>query len=350
MYTPSGEVSAAMAFKGGLSFSQATSRNTSALVTLGTQKYTVIMHCPILSHLGISNAFSSINGQQPSGFAVVSFTALTENFDFSFFFGTGFSGASLFPGPLQSMNQMYGFNSTATLETYVYSSQVDLSLVVPAANLTGTAYQGTLRLGQFFNSTTTTASQSISLGALIRSADSIHTGKQNFTLSSAVVNDYIATHTIRNGEDVITSSYLTDVSLGAEIIDYIVLVSPAVNITTGADSTFSIIGEFKANALVLPSIGDFLLYRTFPTLNHHKQKHEMDFSYSRIPTKILEKYGPPTSYHGLAKLMGAMETSNVVLPQSPPEPSLNLIQEVISDYGQNSDVESVDIKVISRKQ
>lgn len=306
---------------------------TKGLVSLGSMKYTVIMHCPILSHLGVSNANSSINGKQPSGFIVVGFDSIATNMDFSYFFGTTFSGNAPATTPLPDMLSMYGFASTASLESFVYASQLDLKLVVPAANLTGTAYQGTLRLGQFFNTVSPNVTQSIPLSALIRGADRIISGQQNFTLSSSMVNDYLAVHTVKNGEDAVTSGFLGDVGMGAEIIDYIVLVSPAVNITTGADSLFSIIGELKSNALVLPSIGDFLLYRTYPTLNHHKQAHEMDFSYSRIPNEVLAKYGPPRNYYELAGLTDAMNKNNVIVAGLP-SPALPTGSDVFENVDQ----------------
>jgi hypothetical protein len=64
--------------------------------------------------------------------------------------------------------------------------------------------------------------------------------RTGFTLQSSMVNDYILTHTLRNGSDVL-SSYLQDNDLGSEVVDYVVLQSPAINISAGTDQTYSMI-------------------------------------------------------------------------------------------------------------
>lgn len=240
-YTPSGEASAAVSLRNGFSLNSATKPQNTAAVSLGVFDYTLIMFCPILSHLAVNDANSSINGLQPSGLVVVATSTLTENISVNEFFGTTNAGNS--PSGLAahlSMTNVYGYTSDANLESFVYASKLDCRFVIPKANLTGTMFQGKLRLGQLFSSNDTTGAQFIQLDDLIRGADTISAMQTGFSLQSSIVNDYLLTHTLKAGTDSFTS-YLKDVDLGAEVIDYVILQQPAINITTGANSVFSLI-------------------------------------------------------------------------------------------------------------
>jgi hypothetical protein len=101
-------------------------------------------------------------------------------------------------------------------------------------------YRGTLRLGQFFNGVTDIYSPKVTVDNLITGADHIEGMKPGFTLSSALVNDYVLTHTLRNGADSL-NNLLMDVDLGSEIIDYVVLQTPSMSIDGGTLAQFSLI-------------------------------------------------------------------------------------------------------------
>lgn len=158
------------------------------------------------------------------------------------FFGLNKAGTNTFgtPATTFSMLDTYGYDSDINLESFVYASKLESKLVIPAATLTGTYYKGKMRLAQFFDSTNNDTAQSLSVMNLIRAADEVDGMRTGFTLQSSMVNDYILTHTLRNGSDVL-SSYLQDNDLGSEVVDYVVLQSPAINISAGTDQTYSMI-------------------------------------------------------------------------------------------------------------
>lgn len=258
--------------------------------------------------MAVNNATSTINGQQPSGFFMMQADLTSSKFRVSNWFGIGVSSEA------HSMSTAYGFSSTASLETFVYAAQIDAKLVIPKANLAGSIYTGTMRLSQLVDTNLNDADQGVSIANLIRGADDVRSGSTSFTLSSAIVNDYITTHSLKSGQDTTLGTYLSESEMGAEVVTYAVLVTPAINITTGTQSQYTMISEISANAIVVPSISDFLLYKSFPTLNHHKQTREMDYSYSPIPKAILDKYGPPKTRLGLTKLESEMPGSMIISP------------------------------------
>lgn len=99
-----------------------------------------------------------------------------------------------------------------------------------------------------------------------------------FTLSSALVNDYILSDTIRQGGSQFTD-VLRDSDIGSEIVHYVVLQTPSINITDGTASEFSMIGKITAHAAVLPSMKNLLLYRTFDPVWEGKQRKQLDMSF-----------------------------------------------------------------------
>jgi len=230
------------------------------------------------------------------------------------FFGLNASGGAG-SGLAENLTQtnVYGFTSDANLENFMYSSRIDCKFVIPRANLTGTLYQGKLRLGQFFNSVSSTVAPTVSLSSLIRGADSVSAMKDGFSLQSALVNDYILSHTLKTGTDTLVD-YLKDVDLGSEIIDYVVLQNPSISVT-GGSSVFSLISEVSSNAAILPSITNLLLYRTFEAISHHKQTKEIDYNYAPVNNDLLTKTKPPTNYPELKKFEDKMADS-VLTPNS----------------------------------
>jgi len=192
-----------------------------------------------------------------------------------------------------SMDTLYGYTSSTELETFVYSGRIDCRFVIPSATLTGTLYQGKLRLGQFFQAHTGSSSDlQMPLSALIRAADSVKGMQSGFSLQSAMVNDYILTHTVKTGDDKLID-YLRDNELGSEIIDYVILQSPAVNISTGGLQTYSLVSEVFYNSAVLPSTKNLLLYRTFESMPSRKQIKEIDYAYSPIDPIFLDTIKKP---------------------------------------------------------
>lgn len=98
-----------------------------------------------------------------------------------------------------------------------------------------------MRLGQFFSSNATDGSSLVlKISDLIRGADKIEGMQTDFSVQSALVNDYLLTHTLKSGNEAVTL-YLSDNDLGSEVIDYVVLQTPAISISTGLKAEYSLI-------------------------------------------------------------------------------------------------------------
>lgn len=301
-YAPSGDLTAAVAVKGGFAINSCTLIGTATAATLGTYAYTLIMYCPILSHLAVANTVSPIysggvaGSKQASGLVIVGSDSVASVVTIGEFFGTTADGSAPV-GQYSTLAQqsVLGFTSDVNLDCVTYASRFHAKMVIPAANLTGTMYRGTLRLGQLFQAVpSATVNPGLPLSAFIRAADHIEGMQTGFDLQSAIVNDYILTHSLRNGADNLVT-VLKDVDLGSEIVSFVVLQTPAINITNGTNSNFSLICELESNIAVMPSMNNLLMYRTFTAMTHHKQLKEMDFPYSPIDPKLLNSIPPPTT-------------------------------------------------------
>jgi hypothetical protein len=132
---------------------------------------------------------------------------------------------------------------------------------------------------------------------LIRISDQVHVMKPEFSLSSAIVNDYILAHTLKSRQDIVTG-LLDESVLGSEIVSFVVLQTPSINITTGAPALYSLIGEARANHVVVAAGANLLLYRTFQAIWQGKQKHQIDYPYQGPLTKVR----PPANERDLIKL------------------------------------------------
>lgn len=170
--------------------------------------------------------------------------------------------------------------------------------MIPRANLTGTLFKGRIRLGQFFSDVASNSVPAVTVNQLIRASDKIESMQDGFTLQGALVNDYLLTHTFKPSESV-TSMPFKDTDLGSEIVDYVILQTPSINISTGGTANFSLIVQNSFNAIVMPSPQDLLLYRTFQAISQHKQRKDMDYTYTPIDTEKLDQTPPPLTYANL---------------------------------------------------
>lgn len=219
------------------------------------------------------------------------------------------------------MNGVFGAANGPELEMFVYSSKLEARIVTPAANLTGTMFRGTMRLGQLFrlrNAATSFVDLKVTVGDLIRASDHIQAMQSKFSLHSAMVNDYIISTQIRNDGYKFTD-YIKDTNLAMEIVDYVVLQTPTLTITDGTLAKFSLICELESNLAVFPSPMNLVLYRTFNTISHRKQTKEIDYNYSPVDYKILDKAKPPTNYDELERLESKMDSSSVIHESAIPE-------------------------------
>lgn len=232
------------------------------------------------------------------------------------------------------MGTAYGFQSTPDMEAFVYASKLTAKFVIPKANLTGTLYKGSIRLGQMYDVSKPDRAGYVSVSSLIRGADEVQGMQEGFTLQSAIVNDNVLSHTLFTGDDQLTT-YLKDVDLGAEIVQYVVLQAPAMSITGGI-SQFSLIAEIESNIAIMPSINNLLLYRTFAALRERKQFKEIDYNYSPVDTRTLERWSPPMSYPELKRfekdLSHDVSTPEVELSDISNEGNLTSVEEEVKSY------------------
>lgn len=200
----------------------------------------------------------------------------TNNIPFNYFVGLDSTGASPRGYSTMPSTTAYGFGSTTELTAYTYASKMSFRFVAPAANLVGTLYRGSFRLGSFFNGENSSHGTNglVSVDQLIRIATSVQAMSSEFTLQSALVSDELHSIYGASRNNTQTSSTSIDENLrffGAEIVDYVVLQSPVVSITTGALMDFSLIGEATNNVAVFPSPSNLLLYRAFNPIWAGKQ-------------------------------------------------------------------------------
>jgi hypothetical protein len=130
--------------------------------------------------------------------------------------------------------------------------------------------------------------------------------KPGFTLQSAMVNDYLLAEALPAKPSISTLAWGP---YSSEIVDYVILQTPSINITTGYSNTYSLITELYSNLAILPSPTNLLLYRTFETIAHHKQIKEIDFNYSPVDPRVLARNPPPQNYKQLAKLEEVMDNT-----------------------------------------
>lgn len=318
-----------------------------------------------MSHIAVKQEVpvSPIDGKQASGLVTIGVNDPSELISLGHFFGLVKGGGSpRGADDYMSMNTCYGFQSDTNIETFVYSAKLTAKFVIPRATLTGTLYQGEMRLGQFFNSTALDQSPEISLSALIRAANKVEGMQAGFELQSSLVNDYILTHTVK-GTDIL-DKYLSDESIGSEILSYAVLQTPAINISSGALQTYSLICDIKYNAAVLPSANNLLLYRKFEAISHRKQYKEVDYPYTPVDLNILDRTKKPITYADLIAFDKAVSastpiassgvgTSDGLVFEHPYEMQSAISEEVDTDSEHKEGEEEdrpVVTRVISRRQ
>jgi hypothetical protein len=102
---------------------------------------------------------------------------------------------------------------------------------------------------------------------------------------------------------------LSELSLAGEIVSYVVLQQPSINITTGAVAKYSIIGEVYSNVSIFPTLKNLLLYKCFKVNKYHTGKSLLDdVSYAPLhPGKIK----PPVNKKGVLELIDHIDEVTV---------------------------------------
>lgn len=254
---------------------------------------------------------SDINNQQMSGLMLGVSDLTTSVLNMSFFAGLS-STTTARPKATRALNIVTGVKSDENLTTYAYSSKITFNIVSPAANLVGTLFKGSLRLGDFFAGINS-ASQpntTISIDQLIALSTSSQVMQPSFTLQSAMVNDNL--HSMAGAS---RSSWHVGtpesnfVNLGSEIIEYVVLQTPVVSITGGL-MEFSLMNTVESNFAVLPSVANVLLYRTFCPIWKGKEFGKLKDLEYRGSTNVAPPVSDAAVSNFIEKLPGHLTTGS----------------------------------------
>lgn len=204
---------------------------------------------------------------QQSGFLCFQAESITDNIAINLWNTT--RGSALGTVPISySFDELYRTGSGFSARKFVWSGEVDLEIVTPAANLVGTYFKGQLPL----NSWLSNPSQTITLNQLIGIADEVKSQGTSYRLASAMKNDILGS---------VTGSADTALSepgslLGAEMISYIILQTPSQSIETTGNRTFSLLGRITGNFGFFPQSGDAFLYNMFKLNPYSFGKSQLD--------------------------------------------------------------------------
>lgn len=246
------------------------------------------MYCPQLSNLATFGS-GGATSFQPGG--LVHFQTDTEDYGATVYdllnyrVTTGISVSTSPAGINRSLLEQFGISSSNDLTLSTYTSRMDSKFVVPAANLTGTLYKGHVSVGSLLGKQDVSIDGSadffmggFTVRDLINNAYDIQSMETGFSLQSAMRNDYIATTT----PTMFTGSYESEdytkflQNFASEIVSYVVLQTPAINITTGASSSFSLIQKNVSNAIVYPSFDNVFLFKTFSVHGYIQGPSKLD--------------------------------------------------------------------------
>lgn len=306
-YSPSGQMTSSQSVSGTFGVVNAVLPESSTLIALSNYKYVMLAYCPVLSALAVSDANSTIQNLQSSGLVIFGFNEpLLAALNLNQFFGLDAAGTGGFGDPTTlSLSGLTGVSSSSELDLFKYSGQIDFKIVAPLASLTGAMYRGKLRLGQLFSTTreSTTASAGVPMSRLMRASDEVKTYQSSFSLGSAIVNDYILSKFNKYVNNNTVTNFFTKETFGSEIIDYVIMQTPALSIADASNINYSLISQIRFDLSVMPSPTNLLLYRTFETIAKHKQRNEIDFGFD-LPRF---NHPPPVNHHELLSFIDSLD-------------------------------------------
>lgn len=227
-------------FSQGNSYAQA-SNDGGAVANYGSQTYTLIAWCPALTSFTFRASTTVANppaaGTRLGGFLTYQTSNPTRTFPNNLWIDTVTS---------RSCIEVFGsdFTSFGT-GGFVWSADLNLHLVAPAANLTGACFTGQMTLSQF---------NGIGLRQLMQDSSRTESGHWDVTLKSAVVNPDLVTDI----NFAINTNLVSDLFKDAEneIVSYVIYQTPAINITTGLPSQYSFIATQSGNFVYYPRATD----------------------------------------------------------------------------------------------
>lgn len=264
----------------------------------GTGKYLLIAYCPALStqvapRVNIP-AFTSVSrGTRISGLTALQTDSLSTVFGAYDFIQ---NGECL---PMSSMfgSDMEGFSEKG----FVWAGKTEFRLIAPLANIAGRIWKGRLLYGQLFdaihdtNGTTWAQGGGIELSIqqLINLAQEVKlTPTASFEIQSSIVNNnipYDDTPTLPTANSFGGLAHLMNAGdVAGEVIEYIVLQTGAMNITSGALMPYTLAATFSGNFAFWPKATDALANNLFRVEqnNVRYEKQAIDSVLDNVETSI----------------------------------------------------------------
>lgn len=213
-------------FSIGKSFTNAYSWSTSDWLPIGTNAYLVVLYMPSMS-VFYSDWAPYGTSMQMSGFVMFQTNSLASNIQPLMFHN---------PDETQTFDDFYGTGATFGANKFVWSGQLELDIVTPAANLVGAAFTGTIPYSSLITKT-----GGITVQDLMDIAQDTTTQQSKFKLTSAMTNDTLGAATYPNVVENPQSHQWS--YLAAEKVAYVILQRASSSITDNTNKTYSLIGN-----------------------------------------------------------------------------------------------------------
>jgi hypothetical protein len=226
-------------FKTSLALSTCYSITAGASQPLGTNTYTVIMFCPSLSsYLGPGGGGLIGATTRLAGYVIYQTNSLNSSMTAATFSDSSYALPA---------SQLYGsdFSSIGT-GGFVWSCAQHIRLITPQANLVGSCYKGMITLAQL--------GSGLTQQNLIQDATVTATGAYENTLRSAVQDPALVMDINANAVNVGSSRAYPECE--NEVISYIVYQTPAISVTSGASTPFTLILNMEGNFVYYPKATD----------------------------------------------------------------------------------------------
>lgn len=140
------------------------------------------------------------------------------------------------PDESESFDDFYGTGATFGANKFVWSGQLELDIVTPAANLVGAAFTGTIPYASMIPKT-----GGVTVQDLMDIAQDTTTQQSKFKLTSAMTNDTLGAATYPNTvENPLGHQWSY---LAAEKVAYVILQKASSSITDNTSKTYSLIGN-----------------------------------------------------------------------------------------------------------
>lgn len=233
--------------------------DTTATHPLGTNDYTLIMFCPSATAFnGGTESWSIPNSDKLGGLTIVQYSGNQlddPHVDKNLF---RYAPASM------TMRETYGSNLTGfSSGGFIWASEATINVLAPAANMVGSYYRGTIQYGQIPKS----GQPGLTLRELIEIAGDVEVMEPQFHMRIKVVNHDLVYDTQDSSKTLESSDF------AGELVQYVILQKPAINITSGDNAKFSLQCNFKGNTVFWGKAEDSIANNLFK--NNRQQKSPM---------------------------------------------------------------------------